>query len=164
MRAPFGRDITGPAFDVKGYRTRHFHPGTFLLSGVPSCASLTPSPQSRTMPLCRCTQTHVMIAVGNSSRAGSPKAMLELPVVQPSGASCTVAVLKEPVLMLNMASSPIALFWSPVLLRSALRPCALLKVPLTLLNSAKAHTALLSSPSTLLSSAPAPSPCFGFCH
>jgi hypothetical protein len=40
MRDPLGRDVTGPAFDVKGYGTRHFYPGTFLLSSVPEVWAL----------------------------------------------------------------------------------------------------------------------------
>jgi hypothetical protein len=40
MRDPLDRNVTGPAFDVKGYGTRHFHPGTFLPSSVPQVWAL----------------------------------------------------------------------------------------------------------------------------
>jgi hypothetical protein len=40
MKDALGTDVTGPAFDVKGYRTRHFRPRTFLLSGVPQVWAL----------------------------------------------------------------------------------------------------------------------------
>jgi len=37
---PIGRDVTAPAFDVKGYRTRQLHPRNSLLSSVPEVWAL----------------------------------------------------------------------------------------------------------------------------
>src|SRR5438874_6420847 len=93
--------------------------------------------------------------------ASSPRAVLELPVVQKSSASSPMAVLKFPVVLLSMARSPKALFWPPVvLLKSAPRPWALLKNPLSLSRSALTPTALLSSPVVLKKSAAVPTAVF----